>query len=183
MRKFLAITLMLAAVLLSACGDSESTDGTETVAAPTEEKASPDSASEGKPVAEGPPEVAHPGDWAKLKRLAGQYPNLVIPSGPAPQREVVRDLKVGKGPVIGEGDFFRVRWVSYTYKDGKVLENTWRSPSQYAYGRYVPAWKQGLPGIRIGGVRQLIAPSKLAYDNGARVYVVQPLEMVVDANR
>lgn len=172
MKTSLAIVAVLLTAFLAACGGSERTGATA-----EEETAAGTTTSAEKVADERPPEVAHPDDWARLKRLAGRYPNLVIPRGPVPEHEVVRDLKVGKGPVIKMGDFFTVRWMSFAYKNGLQLENTWRSPAIYSYGRYIPAWKKGLPGIRVGGIRQLIAPSSLVYGGIARVYVVQVLKL------
>jgi FKBP-type peptidyl-prolyl cis-trans isomerase len=37
-------------------------------------------------------------------------------------------------------------------------------------------WERGLKGMRVGGRRELIVPSRLAYDSGAVVYLIDLLE-------
>jgi hypothetical protein len=128
-----------------------------------------------------PPEEANPHDWEALKRLAGSHAGrLIIPSGPVPERAVIRDLKLGRGPVLREGDTFRVRWMTYTFKDGKPLDRYWLAPRTYTWGvgRAVDAWEVGLKGIHMGGIRELIVPASLGYEDAARVYVVQPLKIL-----
>ena len=39
------------------------------------------------------------------------------------------------------------------------------------------AWEIGLNGMRVGGRRELIVLSRLAYGDGMMVYVIEPLEV------
>lgn len=159
MKKVLVLSLVLA-ISLAACGGGSETTGESAV------RLAP------------PSEVADAGEWAALKRLAGPYSDRVlVPSGPAPDQVVIRDLKVGKGPVIKPGEFFTARYGSYSYGSGEPVESFWDVPSGYSIGGPVEAWKVGLTGIRLGGIREFIAPSEMVYGSGARVYVVQPLKM------
>jgi peptidylprolyl isomerase len=174
MKKLLVIGVMLLVGLrLSACGGSEGT-GSSTA------KPTSDVTGEEKPAAAKRPEMAYRGSWGVLKRVAGPYSKrLVIPHGPAPKRVVIRDLKIGKGPVLHQGDNFLARYVDLTYDEAYVAEPYWHSPSTYlfAWGRYKQGWEIGLRGIRVGGMRELIVPSRMAYKNGARVYIVQALKL------
>ncbi|HEU5061851.1 MAG TPA: FKBP-type peptidyl-prolyl cis-trans isomerase [Solirubrobacterales bacterium] len=174
MKKFLAVGLMLLLALqLTACGDSEGTGASDTRPESNARAGQTTTAAEAAPI-----ERADPGDWEALKRIAGPYENrLVIPSGPAPEQEVIRDLKIGRGLVLERGDYFKARYVSFFYENGKPVERLWRFPSSYSWGlgEQVEAWEVGLEGIRVGGIRQLIAPARLAYGNGTLVYVVQVL--------
>ena len=153
---------------LSACGGSE--DGGETSA-----QARTDSASQESSAAE-PVETAYTGDWPGLERVAGRYSDrLVIPHGPAPRRVVIKDLKVGEGPAVQDGDVFDARYVTFGYETGKVAEPYWRTINAYTagLGTFKKGWEVGTPGMRAGGIRELIVPSRMAYKNGALVYVVQ----------
>jgi FKBP-type peptidyl-prolyl cis-trans isomerase len=176
MKKFLVVGLMLALALhLTACGGSEGTGSSTSAKSPR------DTTAEEKPAAAPPPErAAKPGDWAALKRVAGPYSKrLLIPRGTAPEQVVIRDLKVGQGPLLKDGDAFVARYVSFTYNEGWAAEPYWHSPSTYTFGlgSYKEGWERGLRGIRAGGMRELIVPSEMAYGNGARVYVVQALKL------
>lgn len=121
--------------------------------------------------------VADPGEWAALKRLAGPYSDqLIVPRGPSPDEVVVRDLKPGTGAPIEPGDTFAVRYVDFSYKTGEVLERNWESPPwrlKWRIGELVDGWEPGLKGIKAGGIRELFVPSRLAYENGPRVYYLE----------
>lgn len=174
MKKFLAIGLVLLVGLqLSACGGSEG-------AGASNAKPTSDATAEEKPATAKRPEMAYRGSWAVLKRVAGPYSKrLLIPHGPAPKQVVIRDLKIGKGPVLHHGDNFLARYVDLTYGEAYVAEPYWHSPSNYVFGlgSYKKGWEVGLRGIRVGGMRELIVPSRMAYKNGARVYIVQALKL------
>lgn len=171
MKKLLVIGLLLAVGLqLAACGGSESTGASS----------AKDTTAEEKPAAAKHPEMAYRGNWAVLKRTAGPYAKrLLIPHGPAPKQVVIKDLKIGKGPVLHHGDNFLARYVDLAYGNAYVVEPYWHSPSSYLFGwgHYKKGWEIGLRGIRVGGMRELIVPSQMAYKNGARVYIVQALKL------
>jgi hypothetical protein len=176
-------TASVIAVLLAllcgpaACGDS---GDDSTTAAGAADSATPQEA----------PEQAADGDWATLKRFAGPNADkLIIPEGPAPDHVVVRDLTRGKGPAIAPGDVFLSYYISWGYESGKVAEPTpeptksakpaWVEGGRLIWGtgERVPGWEPGLKGIRAGGLRELIIPSDMAYENGARVYLVKVTEI------
>lgn len=116
-------------------------------------------------------------DWTALKRKAGTYSNqLLIPKGPAPDEVVIRDLKKGSGAPIRSGDVFAVHYVDFDYEDGDLLEENWDDQPwrlTWQIGELVKGWEPGLKGVRAGGIRELIVPSRLAYGNSARVYVLE----------
>jgi FKBP-type peptidyl-prolyl cis-trans isomerase len=170
MRVASVISVLMALVLgLTACGGGDS----------TAETASGDSAA-----AQEAPVQAAGGDWATLKRFAGPNADkLIVPQGPSPDHVVIKDLKVGNGPTIKPGDIFFSDYISWSYESGKPVEPTPESNGQLTWvpsgsliwgtGERVPGWEPGLKGIRVGGLRELIVPSRLAYENGPRVYLVK----------
>jgi peptidylprolyl isomerase len=146
--------LASAALLLSACGgggrpSAATTDSTEAAASP------------------GPP--------------------IKLPSRPPPRHVVIKDLVVGKGIPIQPAlpapsnkpvSFFTARYKSADYKTGKVVFDTWgRKPEPFTLGPggVVPGWEVGVVGMKAGGRRELIVPSRLAYGEGAVLYVVEVL--------
>lgn len=174
MRIVSLIAVVVTLLGLGACGSSgdSSTAGNSTAA---------DSAS---PVSEETPVEAADGDWAELKRFAGPNADkLIVPQGLSPDHVVIRDLKVGSGPAIAPGDVFFSDYISWSYESGKPVEPTPGSDGsltwidagslKWGLGERVPGWEPGLKGIRAGGLRELIVPSRLAYENGARVYLVK----------
>ncbi|HEU4738692.1 MAG TPA: FKBP-type peptidyl-prolyl cis-trans isomerase [Solirubrobacterales bacterium] len=176
--RVVSLLAVLAALLcgLSACGSSDDSTAGETDTVGASASATPK---------EEPVQAAE-GSWAILKRFA--EPNadkLIIPQGLSPGQVVIRDLKVGSGPAIAPGDVFVSEYVSFSYESEKLVEPTpepgkeataaWVEGGRLIWGtgERVPGWEPGLKGIRAGGLRELIVPSRLAYENGARVYLVK----------
>jgi FKBP-type peptidyl-prolyl cis-trans isomerase len=75
-----------------------------------------------------------------------------------------------------------VRYVSFDYDTGDQAEDHWSNDKIFAWtfgpGRVVRAWVKGLPGMRVGGRRELIAPGRLAYNESrAMIWVVELLSV------
>ena len=155
--KFLAlIGVLCLAFTASACGGGGSTDATGGEA----------SSVSSEPVAE------HHGLKAQ------------IPQGPPPSKLVVRDLKVGTGPEAKTGERVTVQYIGVAYKTGKQFDIRDRSePFNFliARGQVQPGWIEGVPGMKVGGRRQLIIPPRLTLDELGRpetlVYVIELLEV------
>jgi peptidylprolyl isomerase len=119
--------------------------------------------------------------WKDLKRAAGAASGrLLVPHGPAPDQIVVRQLRAGKGPPLQQDGTFTANYMSFGYRTGKQLEGGWDVPPVpylYSPAAIVKAWLPGLRGARAGEMRELIAPSHLVYENGARIYLVKVVEI------
>ncbi len=125
-----------------------------------------------------------PGDGSEASGSDGGYParpHVAAPSGPPPKHLVVKDLKKGTGAEIKAGKEFSVRYVSFDYGTGELSEDHWGKDSifRWTFGpdKVVKAWAKGLPGMKVGGRRELIAPSQLAYGFGAMIWVVELLSV------
>jgi hypothetical protein len=92
-----------------------------------------------------------------------------------------RDITVGTGKTVTAGDSLNVKYVG-SLADGTVFDN-----GTFGFtipGSVIAGWNEGLLGVKVGGVRQLIIPSSLAYGasgngpippNAVLVYTVQPI--------
>lgn len=181
-----AVFALIAALLfgLSACGGSSDGSTTDTGTATTTTVGG-----DGSAAAEEVPEQAADGDWATLKRFAGPHADkLIIPKGPSPDHVVIRDLNVGSGKPVAPGDNIVSDYISWDYETEKVVEPLPEEPGTpitwidagalvWGVGDRVPGWEPGLKGIRAGGFRELIVPSRLAYENGVRVYLIKVKEI------
>jgi peptidylprolyl isomerase len=118
-----------------------------------------------------------PPSW-KVKGT-GPKPKLRYPSEP-PRHVVVRVLREGSGPRLRPGDSLAARYVGGNAKT-KFVQDFWSEENPYRFGlgqnRLGKAWEIGLNGMRLGGRRELIVPSRLAYGDGMMVYVIEPLEI------
>jgi peptidylprolyl isomerase len=94
-------------------------------------------------------------------------PKVTPPSGPPPTTLEKKDLIVGTGKEAKAGDTVTVNYVGVLYKGGKEFDASWKrkEPFQFKLGekQVIPGWDQGVPGMKVGGRRELIIPSELAY--------------------
>jgi FKBP-type peptidyl-prolyl cis-trans isomerase len=94
-------------------------------------------------------------------------PTVTPPSGPAPTKLVVKDLIKGTGAAAASGKTVTVNYVGVLYKGGKEFDASWKrnQPFQFQLGQgaVIPGWDQGVPGMKVGGRRELIIPAALAY--------------------
>lgn len=108
-------------------------------------------------------------------------PEVEVPNGPPPKELVVKDQEQGSGPAVKANDEVLVDYVGVSYKTGQEFESTWDEggPNTFKlnHPEVIDGWKQGVPGMKVGGRRELIIPSKLAFETGAVIYVIDLLEI------
>jgi FKBP-type peptidyl-prolyl cis-trans isomerase len=118
-------------------------------------------------------------------------PAIPKPKGPPPAKLVVKDIVVGKGKAAKKGDQLSMQYVGVTYADGNEFDSSWDRGQPFKFqlgkGAVIKGWDQGLVGIKPGGRRELIIPSKLAYGatgqppsippNAALVFIVDALSV------
>jgi FKBP-type peptidyl-prolyl cis-trans isomerase len=99
-------------------------------------------------------------------------PKVTPPAGPPPRGLEARDLIEGGGPTARDGDVLTVEYVAVHY-NGRPFTNSWKRKEEFHFElgggsfRVNPGWEKGLPGMRVGGRRELIIPPKLQYRGGA----------------
>jgi peptidylprolyl isomerase len=84
----------------------------------------------------------------------------------------VSNLINGTGAVAESGETLEVEYVLATYSTHKVIQSSWTSqPYSFKLGGSPPAviagWEEGIPGMRVGGRRELIVPPALGYGASA----------------
>jgi peptidylprolyl isomerase len=94
-------------------------------------------------------------------------PKVVPPSGPAPKKLVIKDLIKGTGPVATATSTVSVQYVGILYKGGKQFDASWDDgsgqPATLPLSGVIKGWQEGIPGMRVGGRRELIIPPSLGY--------------------
>jgi peptidylprolyl isomerase len=114
-------------------------------------------------------------------------PQVAPPSGAAPSKLVVKDIITGTGPAAKVGGSATVNYVGVLFHGGKVFDASWKrgEPSTFSLepGKLIAGWTQGIPGMKVGGRRELIIPAPLAY--GAKgspptIPANAPLVFVID---
>jgi peptidylprolyl isomerase len=113
-------------------------------------------------------------------------PAVTKPTGPAPSKLVIKDIVKGTGAEAKLGESITVNYVGYLYKTGKVFDASWTrgEPSTFTLetGSLIAGWTQGIPGMKVGGRRELIIPASLAYgEKGTSgIPANSPLVFVID---
>jgi peptidylprolyl isomerase len=114
-------------------------------------------------------------------------PTITLPKTAAPASLVKRDLIAGTGAAVVSGDTVTVNYTGELYKNGTVFDSSWnagRTPfsTPIGTGAVIPGWDQGLIGMRVGGRRELIIPSALAYGASGQgaIPANAPLIFVID---
>jgi peptidylprolyl isomerase len=84
-----------------------------------------------------------------------------------------QDLKVGTGAVATAGKTVYVQYTGWLYKDGKkgkkfdssIGKERFKAGFPFVLGRrkVIAGWDEGVAGMKVGGKRVLIIPSKLGY--------------------
>jgi FKBP-type peptidyl-prolyl cis-trans isomerase len=78
---------------------------------------------------------------------------------------IAEDLKLGEGYEVKPGACVVIHYHGTLKADGKVFDSSFErgEPAAFPLAQLIPAWKLGVPGMKIGGVRRLIVPAKLGY--------------------
>ena len=76
------------------------------------------------------------------------------------------DTTQGTGATAQTGDVVTVHYVG-KLADGTVFDSSRKRQQPFVFilgnGQVIPGWEEGVVGMRVGGVRELIIPSTLAY--------------------
>lgn len=92
-------------------------------------------------------------------------PEIDFIEGPAPTELVVTDLVVGDGAEATPGARVEVHYVGVDFESGEEFDSSWgRGESiEFPLNGLIRGWQEGIPGMRVGGRRQLVAPPQWAY--------------------
>jgi peptidylprolyl isomerase len=92
-------------------------------------------------------------------------PEIEPTMGDAPTELVITDLVVGDGAEAAPGATVDVHYVGVDFETGEEFDSSWgRGESiQFPLNGLVRGWQEGIPGMKVGGRRQLICPPAWAY--------------------
>ena len=91
------------------------------------------------------------------------------PTGTAPYSQT--DLRVGTGAEAQAGQNITVNYTGWLYSNtaaenkGSVFDSG--RLTNYPLNNLIAGWRQGIPGMRVGGVRRLVIPPELAYGSSS----------------
>jgi peptidylprolyl isomerase len=153
------IPALLASLLLAACGGSE-------------EKEAP---------AKAPAKTPAP---ATISTDLSKEPTISQPSGDPPAQLVKKDIVQGKGKKAKKGDVVSVQYTGVAFSTGQKFDASWdrgAEPFQFPLGggQVITGWDEGVPGMRVGGRRELIIPPDQAYGPAGSPPAIGPNETLI----
>ncbi|MHB8466090.1 MAG: FKBP-type peptidyl-prolyl cis-trans isomerase [Acidimicrobiales bacterium] len=117
----------------------------------------------------------------------GAKPTVTVPPGAPPTTLQSVDLVTGSGPAAKAGDTITVQYVGVSETTKQQFDSSWDrgQPATFGLqqGQLIDGWVQGIPGMKVGGRRQLIIPPALAYGAnppGAGIAANDTLIFVID---
>ncbi|MCW2968685.1 MAG: peptidylprolyl isomerase [Solirubrobacteraceae bacterium] len=171
------VALTAVALVAAGCGSSSPSGKTGTnsasnsPAAKTTPAATPPKATTGQA-----PAVSN------AKNLA-QKPKIAKPGGNPPATLIKKDLVVGKGPVLKSGQTATVQYVGISWSNGKQFDASWDRGQPISFpigvGQVIPGWDKGVPGMRVGGRRELVIPPAQGYGPAGSPPAIGPNETLV----
>ena len=113
-----------------------------------------------------------------------EKPEIDFPAGEAPSELVIRDIVVGDGDEAKPGANVEVHYLGVEFASGEEFDSSWnRGESiEFPLRGLIQGWQDGIPGMRVGGRRELIIPPALAYGEagGGHRLSGQTLVFVID---
>jgi FKBP-type peptidyl-prolyl cis-trans isomerase len=89
----------------------------------------------------------------------------------------IEDVKMGVGPEATPGRRVTVHYTG-TLMDGTKFESSKDHNQPYAFvlgrGEVIAGWDEGVKGMKVGGVRRLTVPARMAYGSHSRGDVIPP---------
>ncbi len=99
-------------------------------------------------------------------------PTIAIPKVAAPTTLVTSTVLQGNGRVAAKGDEVVVQYVGQIWATGKEFDSSWSRSSPVGFavgvGQLIPAWDQGLVGVKVGSRVLIIAPPASGYGSAGQ---------------
>lgn len=94
-----------------------------------------------------------------------EKPEIDFIEGPAPDELIITDLVEGTGEQAKPGDTVDVHYVGVEFDTGEQFDASWDRGESISFplAGLIAGWQEGIPGMKVGGRRQLVIPPELAY--------------------
>ncbi len=92
-------------------------------------------------------------------------PEIEFVGDEAPTELVITDIVVGDGAEATPGATVDVHYLGVEFDTLEEFDSSWgRGQSvNFPLNRLIAGWQEGIPGMKVGGRRQLVCPPHLAY--------------------
>jgi len=112
-----------------------------------------------------------------------EKPEIDFIEGPAPTTLMITDLVVGDGAEAVPGGRVEVHYLGVEFDSGEQFDSSWDRGESITFplNGLIAGWQEGIPGMKVGGRRQLVIPPALAYgESGGHRLAGQTLVFVID---
>lgn len=77
----------------------------------------------------------------------------------------VDDIEIGTGKEAVPGDTVTVHYTGALCKNGIIFQSShdFGKPVTFGLDQVIRGWTEGVPGMKVGGMRRLTIPSEMAY--------------------
>lgn len=110
-------------------------------------------------------------------------PEVTVPEGEPPTELAENELIEGTGPEAKSGDEVTVQYVGVGYESEEEFDSSWSRNEPFSFqlgsSSVIPGWEMGVEGMKVGGRRELIIPSELAYGPTGSPPAIGPNETLI----
>jgi peptidylprolyl isomerase len=110
-------------------------------------------------------------------------PAIPKPTGTPPSKLIIKDIVVGKGPAVKQGETATVDYVGASWSTGAEFDASWDRGQPFPFpvggGQVIQGWDQGVAGMKVGGRRELVIPPDLGYGPQGSPPAIAPNETLV----
>jgi peptidylprolyl isomerase len=164
----------VSALALSACSTDGGVKNTKTTSTPTSQATTPTNAPTGGT-------QVTTSSIPTVTGAAGKEPTIAAPQGAAPTIMESKDIIVGTGAVAVATSTLTVHYTLMAWSTGKIVETSYTggNPATFPLAQVIPGWQQGIPGMKVGGRRELVIPPALAYGAAGAGASIKPNETLI----
>lgn len=86
------------------------------------------------------------------------------------------DLVAGPGEAVTPGATITAHYTGALCADGTIFQSShdFGKPATFGLNQVIAGWTEGVPGMKVGGIRRLIIPSALAYGSARAAANIPP---------
>ena len=92
-------------------------------------------------------------------------PTINVSNEPAPTDLVIEDIVIGEGEEAQAGGMVKVHYLGVDHQTGDEFDSSWDrgEAAEFPLAGLIEGWQEGIPGMKVGGRRQLTIPPEKAY--------------------
>jgi len=81
----------------------------------------------------------------------------------------ITDVEVGTGEVVNPGATITAHYTGALVKNGVIFQSShdFGDAITFGLGQVIKGWTEGVPGMKVGGMRRLVIPAEMAYGSAS----------------